>query len=206
LLITNSNCSASGLALVLCALKPLGLRTVHVATYQSVSGAGYPGVASLDILGNVVPYIAREDEKISAETRKMLGTPQNGRIVEHPARVIACAARVPTLFGHLETAFIDVETPCDEQRVISLLRDFTGYEIARSLHSSPHPPIEVMDEPARPQPRLDALRGAGMTVSVGGIRCTDHTISLRLLVNNVIRGAAGGSVQNAELAIAAGKL
>lgn len=206
LLVTNSNCSASGLTMVLRALEPLGLRTVHVATYQSVSGAGYPGVASLDILGNVVPHIPREDEKIAMETRKMLGTLQNGRIVEHPTQVIACAARVPTLFGHLETVFIQVETPCDEAKVGFLLRSFRGHEAARELFSSPHPPIEVFEDPARPQPRLDVMRGNGMTVSVGGIRCMDGTISLRLLVNNVIRGAAGGSVQNAELALATGRL
>ncbi len=206
LLVTNSNCSASGLAMVLAALSPLGIRSVNVATYQSVSGAGYPGVASLDILGNVLPYIAREDEKIAAETRKMLGVLENGRIMEHSARVIACAARVPTLFGHLETAFIEVESACDERRVRELLRNFVGHEAARGLFSSPTPALEVFEDPARPQPRLDVMRGRGMAVSVGGIRCTENVVSLRLLVNNVIRGAAGGSVQNAELALAAGRL
>ncbi len=206
LLVTNSNCSASGLVLVLSALLPLGIRSVHVATYQSVSGAGYPGVPSIDILGNVIPHIGGEDGKIVQETRKMLGSFGDGRFVDHPMSVMACAARVPTAFGHLETAFVEVENPVAEAEVAGLLREYRGHELARGLPSTPEAPIHVFEDPRRPQPKKDALRGNGMVVSVGGLQCSGTTIALRLLVNNVIRGAAGGSVQNAELAVAGERL
>jgi aspartate-semialdehyde dehydrogenase len=205
-LVTNSNCSASGLAIVLAALRPLGIRAVHVATYQSVSGAGYPGVPAIDIMGNVLPYIGKEDDKIVAETRKMLGAFDGARIIGHPMEVAACACRVHTAFGHLEAAFIEVETPGDAAQAEALLREFRGHEAAWGLHSTPDRPIHVFDDPARPQPRHDVLRGGGMVVSVGTVKRAGNTISLRLLVNNVVRGAAGGSVQNAELALAAGRL
>ncbi|PKN24544.1 MAG: aspartate-semialdehyde dehydrogenase [Deltaproteobacteria bacterium HGW-Deltaproteobacteria-22] len=205
-LVANSNCSASGLVVVLAALAPLGIRAVHVATYQSVSGAGYPGVPAIDIMGNVLPYIGKEDEKIVAETRKMLGTFDGARIVEHPMEVVACACRVHTAFGHLESVFIEVETPGDAAQAVALLREFRGHEAAWNLHSSPRHPIHVFDDPARPQPKKDATLGGGMVVSVGTVKRAGNTISLRLLVNNVVRGAAGGSVQNAELALAAGRL
>lgn len=205
-LVANSNCSASGLVVVLAALTPLGINAVHVATYQSVSGAGYPGVPAIDIMGNVLPYIGKEDEKIVAETRKMLGTFDGARIVEHPMEVAACACRVHTAFGHLEVAFIEVETPGDAAQAVALLREFRGHEAAWNLYSSPQRPIHVFDDPSRPQPKKDATLGGGMVVSVGTVKRVGHTISLRLLVNNVVRGAAGGSVQNAELALSQGRL
>lgn len=205
-LVANSNCSASGLAVVLAALRPLGIRAVHVATYQSVSGAGYPGVPAIDIMGNVLPHIGKEDEKIVAETRKMLGTFDGAQIVDHPMEVAACACRVHTAFGHLEAAFIEVEQPGDTAQAVRLLREFRGHEAARGLHSTPEHPIHVFDDPTRPQPKRDVMLGDGMVVSAGTVRRAGNILSLRLLVNNVVRGAAGGSVQNAELARAWGRL
>lgn len=205
-LVANSNCSASGLAVVLAALRPLGIRAVHVATYQSVSGAGYPGVPAIDIMGNVLPHIGKEDDKIVAETKKMLGAFDGARIVDHPMEVAAVACRVHTAFGHLEAAFIEVEQPGDTASAVALLREFRGHEAAWGLRSSPARPIQVFDDPSRPQPKRDVLLGGGMVVSVGTVRRAGNTINLRLLVNNVVRGAAGGSVQNAELARARGRL
>ncbi len=205
-LVANSNCSASGLAVVLAALRPLGIRAVHLATYQSVSGAGYPGVPAIDIMGNVLPHIGKEDDKIVAETKKMLGSFRDARIVDHPMEVAAIACRVHTAFGHLEAAFIEVEQPGDTASATALLREFRGHEAAWGLPSSPALPIHVFDDPARPQPKRDVLLGGGMVVSVGTVRRAGNTINLRLLVNNVVRGAAGGSVQNAELARAQGRL
>jgi aspartate-semialdehyde dehydrogenase len=184
---TNPNCSAIGLVM---ALKPLqqafGVRRVLVTTMQAVSGAGYPGVPSLDILGNVIPFIAGEEEKIEAETRKILGT---------EIAVSAQVHRVAVEDGHLLAV----------QEASEALRSFRSPLEKLGLPSLPRPPIVVRDEPDRPQPRLDRMAGRGMAVSVGRVRpCPILGIKFNVLSHNTIRGAAGAAILNAEYLAAEG--
>ncbi len=211
-IVTNANCSVTGLAL---GLKPLvdkfGFKDVNVATYQALSGAGYPGVASLDILGNVMPYIKNEEEKMNSEGRKILGTWTNGRFEDSPVMIQACCARVHVRDGHLEAVFIrDKEMPSRDD-IIGALSHFSARPQKLKLPSAPEHPILVREEPDRPQPILDAdagtpQRAAGMAVTVGRIRVDRDVLRMFLLSHNTIRGGAGGSVLNAELAYKEGKI
>jgi aspartate-semialdehyde dehydrogenase len=205
-IVTNPNCAAVVLAMALAPLRKFDLRTVMVTTMQAVSGAGYPGVPSLDILGNLIPYIGGgEEEKIEKETVKMLGT-DGGRTV-HPAVVSAQVNRVPVIDGHTMTVAIDLHTRPSADDVIAALKSFSGKPQALDLPTAPKPPILYMSDTARPQPRLDADLGGGMTVSVGRVRaCPVLTHKFVALGHNTIRGAAGASVLNAELMKAEGLL
>lgn len=205
-IITNANCSVTGLAL---GLKPLidafRFNDVYVATYQALSGAGYPGVPSLDVLGNVLPHIKNEEEKMGSEGRKILGGYSNGRFVDAPINIEASCARVATRDGHLEAVFINHKDMPDADRISKTFSDFRARPQELGLPSAPLRPIIVRREPDRPQPRLDAsagepLRARGMAVSVGRIRAGKDRLRFNLLVHNTIRGGAGGSVLNAELA------
>ena len=204
--VTNANCSVTGLAL---GLKPLvdrfGFTEVDVATYQALSGAGYPGVASLDILGNVVPYIKSEEEKMNSEGKKILGSFTNGRFVDSPVTIMASCARVHVRDGHLEAVFIRHDEVPSEKEVIKTLRNFRARPQELKLPSAPEAPIIVMDDPNRPQPLLDSDAGRpdrarGMAVTIGRIRADRRCLRFFLLSHNTIRGGAGGSVLNAELA------
>jgi len=205
-IVTNANCSVTGLAL---GLKPLvdrwGFEDVDVATFQALSGAGYPGVPSLDILGNVIPYIKNEEEKMKSEGKKILGMYERGRFIDSPVNIQASCARVHTRDGHLEAVFIrDPEIP-DEQEVAKVLREFKAKPQKLRLPSAPQQPIIVRKEPNRPQPLLDSMAGEperarGMAVTIGRIRSTKNNLRFYLLSHNTIRGGAGGSVLNAELA------
>ncbi|MDA3864341.1 MAG: aspartate-semialdehyde dehydrogenase [Deltaproteobacteria bacterium] len=198
--ITNSNCTTSGLALTLSALKPLGIKQVYLSTYQALSGAGYPGVASMDILGNVIPHIAGEEGKIREETLKILGDYKKGTITPASFEVMAQALRVAVKNGHLETVFVQVENRPKLPQIKNL---FTNYQVdaaVASLPSTPKKTFYFFDNPERPQPVLDVHNGEGMGVSIGSLRIQNNTVAYKLLVNNVIRGAAGGSIQNAEYA------
>jgi aspartate-semialdehyde dehydrogenase len=205
-IVTNANCSITGLAL---GLKPLvdayRFTDVSVATYQALSGAGYPGVPSIDILGNVLPFIKSEEEKMNAEGRKILGGYSNGRFVDSPITIEASCARVNVRDGHLEAVFIKSDDMPDEKKIARTLAEFKSRPQELELPTAPVAPIIVRTERDRPQPLLDAGAGepdraGGMAISVGRIRASKDTLRFYLLVHNTIRGGAGGSVLNAELA------
>ena len=197
-IVTNPNCSTVMLAMALAPLRPFGIRAVIVSTMQAVSGAGYPGVPSLDILGNVVPFIGGEEEKMQTETQKILGT-RGGRD-PHPVSVSAHCNRVPVVDGHMLTVSVGFEQTPSPAQVTEALRRFSGRPQHLGLPTAPTPPVLVMDEPNRPQPRLDAERGHGMTVTVGRIRpCGVLSTRFVVLGHNTVRGAAGAAILNAEL-------
>jgi aspartate-semialdehyde dehydrogenase len=207
-ILANPNCSTTALALALAPLHhAYGIERLFVSTMQAVSGAGYPGVPSLDIVGNVIPFIGGEEEKIERESRKILGTLTNGAV--EPARftVSAHTNRVAVVDGHLVAVSVGFRKRVDPEEAAALLRDFVGSPLVSGLPSSPHPPIEVEGRIDRPQPRLDLDRGGGMAVTVGRIR-TCPVLDLRLVVlgHNTVRGAAGQGIQIAELLVAEGRV
>jgi aspartate-semialdehyde dehydrogenase len=173
---------------------------------QAVSGAGYPGVASMDILGNVVPYIKSEEEKMQAETLKLLGR-LNGTSVEPlPARMTAHCNRVPVEDGHTESVSIKLGREATREQLIAAWAEFTPLR-GRDLPTAPAQPVEFLPQEDRPQPRLDRMRGNGMATSVGRLRpCTLLDWKFTVLSHNTIRGAAGAALLNAELLVSLGKL
>lgn len=205
-IIANPNCSTAALVTALAPLhQAFGLRTVVAATLQAASGAGYPGVPSLDLLGSVIPFIGGEEEKIEQETRKLLGSYGDGAITEAPVTVSAMVHRVAVVDGHMVSASLAFERAPTPAEAIAALEGFRGDARVAGLPSSPDRPIEVELRPDRPQSRLDVDRGAGMTVTVGRVRpCPLQHLRLVALSHNLVRGAAGAAVQNAELAVAAG--
>jgi aspartate-semialdehyde dehydrogenase len=207
-IVTNPNCSTVFLAMVLAACRPFGPRRSLVTTLQAASGAGYPGVASWDLLGNVVPFIDGEEEKIERETAKILGTLDGARVVNHPVVISAQATRVAVLDGHTESISIAFDAPpAAEADLVSALSGFSGRPQELGLPSAPRHPIACLTEPNRPQPRLDVGREDGMAVSVGRIRrCPVLDYKLVALGHNTVRGAAGAAVLNAELLAADGWL
>lgn len=207
-IITNANCSTTGIALPLKSLDlDFGLNFVAVSTYQALSGAGYPGVPSMDALGNVIPYISGEEEKMEKEIMKMLGDYQQGRFICSDFTMLANCARVPVIDGHLESMFIRLnETPDIESFKKSLI-DFKGPLEGLDLPTAPTHSIIVREENNRPQPALDSFAGEpfrarGMAVTLGRIRKNEEYFKLFALSHNTLRGGAGGSVINAELAVA----
>jgi len=207
-IVANGNCSTIGLAL---ALKPLhdafGLRQVMVTTLQALSGAGYPGVPSMDILDNVAPFIGGEEEKLESEPRKILGTWKDGCFVDAPFVLSAACNRVATTDGHLECVSVKLGVTAARDEVREALALFRSPLAELGLPSAPDPVIVVRDEPDRPQPRLDRDAGRGMAVSVGRLRpCPLLDYKFIALSHNTIRGAAGGAILNAELLHARGYL
>jgi aspartate-semialdehyde dehydrogenase len=207
-LITNPNCAAIGIVMT---LKPLhdafGLKTVHAATLQAVSGAGYPGVASLDILENVIPNIANggEEAKIESEPRKLLGQVVEGRVAEAKIGISAQVTRVPVIDGHTALLSVAFERKPTLEEAIAALEGFQAPEHVRGLPSAPKRPIIVRREADRPQPRRDRDAGNGMSAVVGRVReCPLLDLRLVALSHNTIRGAAGGALLNAELLVASG--
>ncbi|MBA3259317.1 MAG: aspartate-semialdehyde dehydrogenase [Gemmatimonadales bacterium] len=207
-ILANPNCSTAGLVLALAPLhRAFGIEKLFVSTMQAVSGAGHPGVASLDILGNVIPYIGGEEEKIERESRKMLGTLGPAGVEPAGFLVSAHASRVAVLDGHLETVSVGFGRRVTPEDAIAALREFAPSPCVAELPSSPRPPVEVELRADRPQPRLDLERGRGMAVTVGRIRpCPILDLRLVLLGHNTIRGAAGQGVQIAELLVADGRV
>jgi aspartate-semialdehyde dehydrogenase len=205
-ILANPNCSTAGLVLALAPLqRAFGVEKVFVATMQAVSGAGYPGVPSLDILGNVVPFIGGEEEKMERETCKILGGLGADGVTPAPIGMSVHANRVAVVDGHFEVVSVGLGRRATPDDAIAALREFRGSERVRSLPSSPARPVEVDLRPDRPQSRLDLERGAGMTVTVGRVRaCPVLDLRLALLSHNTIRGAAGAAVQIAELLVAEG--
>jgi aspartate-semialdehyde dehydrogenase len=207
-IVTNPNCSATALV---CALKPLhdafGIEAVNVVTMQALSGAGYPGVASLDILDNVIPYIGGEEEKIEIEPRKLLGT-LRGDAVELAGFVVSAQAnRVAVRNGHLEAVSVRLERTASIDEVAAAFIGYRGEPQRLGLPSAPDPAIVLHTAADRPQPRLDRLIGKGMATSVGRLR-SDPIFDYKFLVlgHNTIRGASGGALLNAELLYAQGYL
>ncbi len=218
-MVTNPNCSAIGLAL---ALKPIeerfGIKQIFVTTMQAVSGAGYPGVASMDILGNVVPYIGSEEEKMEAETLKLLGrlesspasNPAGHGVAPLAARISASCNRVPVEDGHTESVSIQLGgkrgRPVTREEILEAWAEFRPLA-GKNLPSAPDQPVEFAPQHDRPQPRLDRNRGRGMAVTVGRLRpCGLLDWKFTLLSHNTIRGAAGAAILNAEMLAGQGKL
>ena len=206
-IVTNPNCSTVVLTMALAPLRPFGLRSCLVTTMQAVSGAGYPGVASLDILGNVVPFIGGEEEKIETETPKILGSLRNGAVELHPVRVSAHTNRVAVVDGHTETVSVALEQKPSQAELRAAFQDWSGVPQQLALPSAPKEPLLYLDQPNRPQPRFDAGRGRGMTVSIGRLRpCPVLDWKFVCLGHNTVRGAAGAALLNAELMVAQGWL
>jgi aspartate-semialdehyde dehydrogenase len=204
-IVTNPNCSTVVLAMALAPLRVFTIRAVVVSTMQAVSGAGYPGVPSLDILGNVVPFIGGEEEKMQTETLKILGS--DGGRAAYPAVVSAHTNRVPVIDGHTMTVSVAFEHKPSIEQVKEALRNFAGRPQELWLPSAPQPPIVVSEEQNRPQPRLDADLGGGMAVMVGRVReCPVMHAKFVALGHNTVRGAAGAAILNAELMHAEGLL
>ncbi len=203
-IVTNANCSATPLVM---ALKPLqkafGVRKVMITTMQAISGAGYPGVSSFDIIDNVIPYIGGEEEKLEHETRKMLGEWQEGRgFVDAPILVSAHCNRVPTREGHLECASIELERDASPEEIIAAWERYTPEPQQLRLPSAPEHPLIYRHEIDRPQTLRDRDAGKGMSVTLGRLRpCPILSYRFVMLAHNTIRGAAGGSVLNAELCV-----
>ena len=201
-IVTNPNCSVVGLAMALAPFqKAIGIESVAVVTLQALSGAGYPGVASLDVADNVVPFIGGgEEEKIESEPRKILGDFVGGAFRPADVKISASVHRVAVSDGHTMAAFLRLKKKISADEARRLLADFRGEPQQRGLPFAPALPIHVLDESDRPQPRLDRDRERGMAVSVGRIR-EDGQFHLKLeaLVHNTIRGAAGAAILNAEL-------
>jgi len=207
-IVTNPNCSAVMVALALAPLhRRFGVTSVVVTTMQALSGAGYPGVPSLDATDNVIPYIAEEEAKIERETKKLLGTYADGAVRTADVAVSAQCHRVNVTDGHLGAFRVKLE----RRATLAELRDawatFRGLPQQLELPSAPTHPIVVRDEPDRPQPRLDRDAGNGMSVSVGRV-APDTVLDWRFvaLSHNTIRGAAGAAILNAELLLAQGRL
>jgi len=206
-IVTNPNCSTVVLSLALAPLRQFGIRSVMVSTLQAVSGAGYPGVASLDILGNVVPAISGEEEKIESEPHKILGTLQGNAVTPHQMVVSAQTTRVPVVDGHTESVSIAFDAKPSVDDVIAAPPSFPGRPQELKLPTAPPNPIVWTEAGDRPQPRLDVERDGGMTVTVGRVRkCPVLGIKFIALGHNTIRGAAGAAVLNAELMRAEGLL
>jgi aspartate-semialdehyde dehydrogenase len=206
-MVTNPNCSTIGLVL---ALKPIeerfGIEQILVTTMQAVSGAGYPGVPSMDILGNVIPYIGSEEEKMEAETLKLLGRLEGHAVKPLTARISAHCNRVAVEDGHTESVSIKLKKPATHEELLAAWAEFRPLA-GQGLPTAPEQPIEWAPQSDRPQPRLDRNRGNGMGVTVGRLRpCNVLDWKFTLLSHNTIRGAAGAAILNAELLASLGKL
>jgi aspartate-semialdehyde dehydrogenase len=204
-IVTNPNCSTIVLAMALAPLRAFKIKSVVVSTMQAVSGAGYPGVPSLDILGNVVPFIGGEEEKMQSETLKILGS--DGGRAPYAAVVSAHTNRVAVIDGHTITVSVAFEYKPAIDAIKEAMRTFTGKPQELRLPTAPQPPLVVTEEPNRPQPRLDADLGGGMAVTIGRVReCPVMHAKFVALGHNTIRGAAGAAILNAELMHAEGML
>ncbi len=200
-MVTNSNCSVMGLALALAPLqKAFGLEAVFAVTMQAVSGAGYPGVPSMDILGNVVPFIKNEEEKMQEEAGKLLGKLKSGAVVPAEFAISAHCNRVAVEDGHTESISIKLKKRATPEKIIAAWREYRGMVDELKLPFAPAQPIFYDERVDRPQPRLDIERGHGMTVSCGRLRpCSLLDWKFTMLSHNTIRGAAGAALLNAEL-------
>jgi aspartate-semialdehyde dehydrogenase len=207
-MVTNPNCSAIGLVLALAPLhQRFGVEKIFVATMQAVSGAGYPGVPSLDIVGNVIPYIANEEPKMEAESRKLLGKLDGDRVVPAETVVSAHCNRVAVEDGHTESVSMKLGSNAGADEIIATWNQFRCTPQKLNLPSAPEQPVYYDPAPDRPQPRLDRDRGRGMSAVVGRLRpCNIFDWRFTVLSHNTIRGAAGAAILNGELLKAQGYL
>ena len=201
-LVKNPNCSTITMVPPLAALDGFGLERVHVSTLQAVSGAGYSGVTSMEILDNVLPHIGGEERKMETESRKLLGTFDGAEVHWHDARVDASCNRIPTLDGHLENVWTDTEADATVEDAAEAMEEYPTLD----LHSSPDRLVHVFEDPSRPQPRLDRDRENGMAIAAGGLQETEGGLQFNCLAHNTLRGAAGASVLNGELLLENGYL
>ena len=200
-IVTNPNCSAIGLVVALAPIhRKFGIESLFVTTMQAVSGAGYPGVASLDILGNVIPYIAKEEEKMEEETRKLLGRLDGDHVEQAAFTMTAHCNRVAVEDGHTESVSLKLKKKASPEEMLAAFNDFRSTPQELKLPLAPVQPVFYDSAPDRPQPRFDVGRGKGMTVSVGRLRpCGVLDYKFTVLSHNTIRGAAGAALLNAEL-------
>ena len=204
-LVTNPNCSTVFLSMALAALRPFSPRRVMVTTLQALSGAGYPGVASVDAAANVIPYIEGEEEKLERETQKILGSIDAGGVEPHTVAISAQATRVPVLDGHTEAVSVEFAHPVGREEMRAAFAEFRGEPQALALPNAPAKPIVLHEREDRPQPRIDVEAYGGMAVHVGRLRpCPVLGWKFVLLGHNMVRGAAGGALLNAELLVARG--
>ena len=200
-IVTNPNCVVVVYAMALAPLRQFGLKASMITTLQAISGAGYPGVPSWDILGNVIPFIGGgEEQKIETETNKILGCVRNGAVEDHPVRISATVTRVPVHNGHTASISVALEQKPDATAIVDAWNGFRGRPQDLGLPSAPAQPIAYLTEQNRPQPALDVNRDGGMTVTVGRLRaCPVLDFKFVALGHNTIRGAAGAAILNAEL-------
>ena len=207
-MVTNPNCSAIGLVLALAPLhRRFGIDKIFVATMQAISGAGYPGVPSMDILGNVIPYIAKEEDKMEAETRKLLGSLNGSRVIDADLVLSAHCNRVAVEDGHTESVSLKLRKPATAEEILDAWKEFRCLPQKLKLPTAPEQPVIYESAPDRPQPRLDRDRGRGMSAVCGRLRpCNIFDWKFTVLSHNTIRGAAGAAVLNGELLKAQGYL
>ncbi len=206
-IVTNPNCTAVVLVMALAPLKPFGIRRVLMTSMQAISGAGYPGVPSMDINANVIPFVSGEEEKVEQETQKILGEFAGDHIEPLAARVSAHCNRVPVTDGHTVTVSVELAAKPAAEEILAAFAGFRSLPQERGLPSAPARPVIYMVEPNRPQPRRDAERERGMAVFVGRLRaCSVLDWKFVALGHNTVRGAAGAAVLNAELMLSEGLL
>ncbi len=206
-ILTNPNCSTVVMAMALAPLRQFGLSQVMVTTEQAISGAGYPGVPSWDILGNIIPFIDGEEGKVESEAQKILGTIAGGAVTPHPVVISATTTRVPVYNGHTESIAVKLDQPVGPEALIAAWNGFRGRPQELELPSAPPQPVVYTAEKNRPQPSLDVNRDGGMTVTVGRLRaCPVLSYKFIALGHNTIRGAAGAAILNAELLHREGRL
>ena len=204
-IVTNANCTTTGLTMSLLPLLPFGIQKMVVASYQAISGAGYPGLSAMDILGNVIPYISNEEPKLRREAKKICGTIENGAIVPTDWEVHAHCVRVQTVIGHLISVHLELEKETSLDVVKQAIMSYKAPEHVAGLPTAPETPIYFMEELDRPQPRYDVMLGTpkraqGMAIAIGRPEVEKNIVRYVTISNNLVRGAAGGSVLNAELA------
>jgi aspartate-semialdehyde dehydrogenase len=204
-IIANPNCSTIGLALALKPLDRFGIEQVHVVTMQAVSGAGYPGVASLDVIDNLIPHISGEEEKIESEPLKILGQYDGKQFLSHGAKISAQCNRVPISDGHTECVSIKFKNKPTKEEMIAAWRSFTSEAQAMQLPLAPAHPIHYFEERNYPQPKVHRHLDKGMAVSIGRLRdCPLFDYKFTLFSHNTIRGAAGGALLNGEILVKKG--
>lgn len=195
-LVTNPNCTSIPVVFALAPMRDLGIEAVTVASYQAVSGAGYPGESAWDMLGNVHPHAGNEEAKLAEEPRKMLGRLEGGRVIEADFELSARCVRVPVVDGHLVAVHVKTRTPVSPEELIAR---YQAWDPGLDLPSAPRPVIQLTDRRDRPSPRFDADAGGGMAITIGRVeRCPIFGIKLFALAHNTVRGAAGAAILNAE--------
>ncbi len=206
-IVTNPNCSTVVLTMALAPLKPFGITKVIATTMQAISGAGYPGVPSMDIVGNVIPFIGGEEEKMQQETHKILGDFHLDHIRDLAAKVSAHCNRVPVVDGHTVTVSVELSAKLTEVDLLRAMESYSSLPQERKLPSAPPHPVIYMPQPNRPQPRKDVEREHGMAVFIGRLRpCPVLDFKFVAMGHNTVRGAAGAAVLNAELMVSEGLL